>query len=80
MNSGYASRWLEVVISDVFLLSKRQMNRMKRYFSTPHGVKRVNNRRVISGIIYVLKNGLRRTRLRCMVYLRRCTTDLCAGA
>ena len=49
-------------MSDVFMLSRMQMNRMnrmKRYFPTPHGVKRVDDRRVISGIVYVIKNGLR---------------------
>lgn len=45
-------------MSEVFMLSRKQVNRMKQYFPTPHGVKRVNARRVISGIIYVIKNGL----------------------
>lgn len=44
---------------EVFMLSRAQLNRMKRYFPTPHGVKRVDDRRVISGIISVSKNGLR---------------------
>jgi putative transposase len=46
-------------MSDVFMLSRTQMSRMVPYFPTPHGVKRVDDRRVISGILYVIKNGLR---------------------
>ena len=46
-------------MSDVFMLSRTQLNRMERYFPTSHGVKRVDDRRVLSGIIYVIKHGLR---------------------
>jgi putative transposase len=59
MDSGCDSLWLKVAMSDVFMLSRTQLNRMEQYFPTPHGVKRVDDRRVISGIIYVIKNGLR---------------------
>ena len=34
------------------------MKRIERYFSS-HGVSRVEDRRVISGIIHVIRNGLR---------------------
>ena len=44
---------------DVFMLRPTQMSRMEQYFPTAHGVKRVDDRRVISGIVYVIKNGLR---------------------
>ena len=45
-------------MSDVFLLSRSQMRRIKRFFPTPRGKRRVDDRRVISGIIYVTRNGL----------------------
>ena len=41
-----------------FMLTRRQLNRIKPYFPFSHGVKRVDDRRVISGIIYVIRNGL----------------------
>ena len=40
------------------MLTNKQLNRMKPYFPFAHGVKRVDDRRVISGIIYVIRNGL----------------------
>lgn len=46
-------------MSDVWLLSEAQMRRIKPFFPLSHGVPRVDDRRVISGIIFVLKNGLR---------------------
>ena len=45
-------------MNDLFLLSKAQFNRIKPYFPLPHGVPRVDDLRVVSGIIYVIKNGL----------------------
>src|SRR6201999_4196537 len=45
-------------MSDLFLLSERQMARMSPFFPLSHGVPRVDDRRVISGIIYVIKHGL----------------------
>jgi transposase len=42
----------------LFLLSERQMARICPYFPLSHGVPRVDDRRVVSGIIYVIKNGL----------------------
>jgi putative transposase len=51
---------LEVLLmSDVWLLSEAQMRRIEPFFPLSHGVPRVDDRRVISGIIFVLKNGLR---------------------
>ena len=41
-----------------FLLSEAQMRRIEPYFPLSHGVARVDDRRVISGIIYVIRNGL----------------------
>lgn len=45
-------------MSDIFWLSDEQFNEIKRYFPSPHGVPRVDDRRVVSGIIHVLKRGL----------------------
>ncbi len=45
-------------MSDLFLLSKRQMARISPFFPLPHGVPRVDDRRVVSGIVYVIRNGL----------------------
>jgi putative transposase len=46
-------------MSDLWLLSEAQMRRIEPFFPLSHGVPRVDDRRVISGIIFVLKNGLR---------------------
>ena len=46
-------------MSDVWLLSEAQMRRIEPFFPLSHGVPRFDDRRVISGIIFVLKNGLR---------------------
>jgi transposase len=47
-----------VAMSDLFMLSEKQFNRIKPYFPLSHGVARVDDLRVLSGIIYVIKNGL----------------------
>ena len=44
---------------DLFLLSAAQMRRIEPFFPLSHGVPRVDDRRVISGIIFVIRNGLR---------------------
>ena len=46
-------------MSDLFWLSQVQMRRIEPYFPLSHGVARVDDRRVISGIIFVIRNGLR---------------------
>ena len=46
-------------MSDLFLLSDKQLRRIEPYFPLSHGVPRVNDRRVLSGIIFVIRNGLR---------------------
>lgn len=48
-----------VAMTDLFLLSETQMRRIAPYFPLPHGIARVDDRRVISGIVFVIKNGLR---------------------
>ena len=40
-------------------LSEAQMRRIAPYFPLSHGIPRVDDRRVISGIIFVIRNGLR---------------------
>ena len=45
-------------MSDLFLLSERQMARISGFFPLAHGVPRVDDRRVVSGIVYVIRNGL----------------------
>ena len=47
-------------MSDKFWLSKGQLTRIPPYFPLSHGVPRVDDRKVISGIIHVIRNGLRR--------------------
>ena len=46
-------------MSDLFMLSKAQMRRIEPYFPLSHGVPRVDDRRILSGIIFVIRNGLR---------------------
>ncbi len=46
-------------MSDLWLLSEAQMRRIAPYFPLSHGIPRVDDRRIVSGIIYVIKNGLR---------------------
>jgi transposase len=46
-------------MSDLMLLSEAQMRRIEPFFPLSHGVPRVDDRRVLSGIIFVLRNGLR---------------------
>ncbi len=46
-------------MGDLFWLSRAQMRRIEPYFPLPHGIPRVDDRRVISGIIFVIRNGLR---------------------
>jgi len=46
-------------MSDHYWLTEAQLERIKPYFPRSHGRPRVDDRRVISGIIHVIKNGLR---------------------
>ncbi len=41
-------------MSDLFLLNARQMARISPHFPLSHGVPRVDDRRVVSGIVYVI--------------------------
>ena len=42
-----------------FLLTPAQMRRIRPHFPLSHGIPRVDDRRVLSGIIFVIKGGLR---------------------
>ena len=46
-------------MSDFFWLSDAQMARLKRYFPKSDGKPRVDDRCVLSGIIFINRNGLR---------------------
>lgn len=45
-------------MSDLPVLSREQMRRIELFFPRPRGLPRVDDRRVISGIIYVIRHGL----------------------
>jgi putative transposase len=42
-----------------FLLTVAQMRRIRPHFPLSHGIPRVDDRRVLSGIIFVIRGGLR---------------------
>lgn len=46
-------------INDLIWLSEAQMRRIESHFPLSHGVPRVDDRRIVSGIIFVIRNGLR---------------------
>jgi transposase len=46
-------------MSNLFWLSDAQMERLKPFFPKSHGKPRVDDRRVLSGIIFINRNGLR---------------------
>ena len=46
-------------MSDLIWLTEAQMRKIEPYFPSSHGVPRVDDRRIISGIIFVIRNGLR---------------------
>jgi transposase len=45
-------------MADVVLLPRAQMTRSLPYFPRSRGKRRVDDRRVVSGIIYVIRNGM----------------------
>jgi putative transposase len=45
-------------MSDLFLLSRAQMRRIEPFFPRSRGLPRVDDWRVVSGIIYVIRDGL----------------------
>ena len=46
-------------MTDSFWLTKAQIARISPFFPRSHGVPRVDDQRVVSGIIHVIRNGLR---------------------
>ena len=46
-------------MSDLLWLTEAQMRKIEPYFPLSHGVPRVDDRRIISGIIFVIQGGLR---------------------
>ncbi|MCP4026638.1 MAG: IS5 family transposase [Sphingomonas sp.] len=46
-------------MSDLYWLTDEQMARLEPYFPKSHGKPRVDDRRVLSGIVFVNRNGLR---------------------
>jgi len=48
-----------VMMSNLYWLTDEQMERLKPFFPKSHGKQRVNDRRVLSGIIFINRNGLR---------------------
>ena len=46
-------------MSNLYWLTEEQMVRLRPYFPKSHGKPRVDDRRVLSGIVFVNRNGLR---------------------
>ena len=46
-------------MSDLFWLTEAQMQRLRPFFPKSRGMPRVDDRRVLSGIIFINRNGLR---------------------
>ena len=46
-------------MAELLLLDEAQMDRIRPCFPLSHGVPRVDDRRVLSGILFVIRNGLR---------------------
>jgi transposase len=47
-----------VMTSDLYWLTDEQTERLKPFFSKSHGKPRFDDRRVLSGIIFINRNGL----------------------
>ena len=48
-----------VVMRNLFWLTEAQMARLRPFFPNSHGKPRVDDRNVLSGIIFINRNGLR---------------------
>lgn len=46
-------------MSDLYWLTDEQMARLRPYFPKSHGRPQVDDRRVLSGIVFINRNGLR---------------------
>lgn len=47
------------MVSNLFWLTDEQVERLRPFFPKSHGKPRVDDRRVLSGIIFINRNGLR---------------------
>ena len=45
-------------MSELYWLTEAQVDRLRPFFPKSRGVPRVDDRRVLSGIIYIQRNGL----------------------
>jgi hypothetical protein len=45
-------------LSEIWMLSEAQTRRIEPYFPLSHGIPRVDDHRIVSGIIFVIGNGL----------------------
>jgi len=50
----------DFAMGDIFMLSEEGLARIEPFFPLPRGVGRVGDCKVISGIVHVIRNGLRR--------------------
>lgn len=55
----FTVRKVAVNMSDLFWLSDAQMARLEPFFPKSHGKPRIDDRHVLSGIIFINRNGLR---------------------
>jgi len=46
------------LMDELWMLSEAQMRRIEPFFPLSHGIPRVDDRRIVSGIVYVIRNGL----------------------
>jgi transposase len=46
-------------MSNLYWLKDEQMDRLKPFFPKSHGKPRVDDRRVLSGIVFISRNGLK---------------------
>src|SRR5258705_11372886 len=53
------ARQEDLPMSDQFWLAKAQLKRLEPFFPRTRGVPRVDDRRVVSGIVRAIRNGLR---------------------
>ena len=68
-------------MGDLFWLTDEQMAKLTPFFPKSHGKPRVDDRRVLSGIIFINRNGLRWRDARAnMARTRRFTADGSVGA
>jgi hypothetical protein len=46
------------IMSNLYWLTEAQMERLRPYFPTSRGRARVDDRRILSGIIFINRNGV----------------------